>query len=71
MPPKPPEIIEICHEAIVQQLLYKDVAKKHRVSVNVVSIYVNKARKNKEFMSELFAKSRGQQIQKDIVCTTV
>ena len=51
-------------------MLYKEVAKKHRIGVNAVSVYVNKARKNREFMNELYAKSRVQQTQKNIVCST-
>ena len=56
MPPKPNEVIEICHEVLVEKQLHKDVAKRHNLSSNAVQKYITKARKNSNFISELYSK---------------
>ena len=55
-PPKPAEILEICHEALVLKHHHKDVAKKHNIGVASVSRYATKAKKNPNYMEELYSK---------------
>ena len=50
------EKIDIVHQAIVQLLPWKDIAKEHRVSVSSVSNLVTKAKKNPEFIEEVYEK---------------
>ncbi len=55
-PPTPDEVTSLCHEVLVQKHYYIDVAKRHNMRANTVSMYVCKARRNKQFMEELYAK---------------
>ena len=55
MPPKPYEVIEICHEVLVDKQHHTDVAKRHNMSANAVQKYITKARKNSNFISELYS----------------
>ena len=48
--------INIVHQAIVQCLPFKDIAKEHRISVNVINKLVGKARKKPKFIAEINAK---------------
>ena len=56
LPPRPNEIVTICHKAIVQKLMYKDIAKEHNVRVQAVSRYVCQAKRNPKYLAELHSK---------------
>jgi len=49
------EKIQIVHKALVCKELHGSIAKEHRVSPTTVSRLACKAKRNKEFYSELFA----------------
>ena len=55
-PPKPNEVISICHEVLVGKEYYADVAKRHNISIGAISKYITKARKNPKFIKELYSK---------------
>ena len=55
-PPKPAEVITICHEALVEKQLHRDIAMRHNISIVSVSKYTCKAKKNPKFMEELYLK---------------
>ena len=50
------EKLKIVHAAIVKQLLWKEIAKEHRVSVATVGMLVGKAKKNPRFIAEIHDK---------------
>ena len=62
-PPKPAEIVQICHEALILKQHHADIAKWHNVSAATVSRHSSKAKKNPEFMSELYSKQ--DQLEQD------
>ena len=55
-PPKPNEIIQILHLAIIEKHPYNFISKKHNVSEKSISVFVNKAKKNQKFLKELYSK---------------
>ena len=59
-PPKPDEVISICHKAIVLKLMFKDIAKEHNMTVGAISVYVQKAKKNKQYLDEVYAKQNAR-----------
>ena len=50
------EKVAIVHAAIVQCLPWKEICQEHRVTMNVISPLVRKARKNPKFIDEITAK---------------
>ena len=50
------EKLDIVHDAIVKQLLWKDIAKEHRVSISVIAQLISKAKKKPEFIREIHLK---------------
>ena len=55
-PPKPAEVLAICYEAIVEKQYHEDIAKRHNISRASVSSYSSKAKKNANFLQELYSK---------------
>ena len=44
------------YEALVENRKYKEIAKRHRVTIGTVSVLVSKAKRKPKFMSEIFDK---------------
>ena len=52
-PPKTNEIISICHQALVKKEFYKDIAKKHNMSIRAICAYISKYKKDASYIDEL------------------
>ena len=65
------EKLAIIHQAVVEQLPWKEIAKEHRVSVPTVGILVGKARKKPEFLREISAKEDGKAAKRQAVGVVV
>ena len=52
------EMRSIIMDAVVEQLNYDDIARKHRVSKALVSSLVSRVKKNKDYLSEVLAKEK-------------
>ena len=47
------EKVQIVHQAVVQKLLHKDIAKEHRITAAYVTILQRQAIRNPKFIAEL------------------
>ena len=50
------EKLAIVHKAVVEQLIYRDISKEFRVTVQTVCRIVAKAKKKPEFIRDIFEK---------------
>ena len=46
----------IVHQALVQNMMTKDIAKMHRVSQSTVTMLISKAKRKPKFVKELFTR---------------
>ena len=65
------EKVEIVHQVLVEHEMVADVAKEHRVSVQVVQVLVNKASKHKDYLSEQITARQVSQLKRQIIADLV
>ena len=54
--------VNIVHQVLVQNEMYADVAKEHRVSQQVIRRIIKQARDNKKFLAELMSERNAKQL---------